>query len=95
MVFVGRGRQAGCDPVMNRPAGLDYESRLRIAIQDIGGVFAGALQDLEKMKRWHSPSKRGMNYQHAMDSLEARLRTGEAAYQEVLQKMRETPDGNG
>ena len=79
---------------MNRPAGLDYESRLRIAIQYIGGVFAGALQDLEKMKRWHSPSKRGRNYQHAMDSLEARLRTGEAAYQEVLQKMREPTDAN-
>ena len=67
---------------------------LYLALQDIGAIFAGALQDLEKMKGWHSPSKRGRNYQHAMDSLEARLRTGEAAYQEVLQKMREPTDAN-
>ena len=61
------------------------ERRLRSAIRDIGGVMVGALQDLETMKRWHPQSKRGSNYQRALDSLESRLRSAESAYHEALQ----------
>lgn len=45
----------------------------RITLEWLGGVLSGMAEDLDAMKRFHPPSKRGSNYTRALESLERRL----------------------
>lgn len=42
------------------------------------------MQDLDEMKRFHPPSRRGSNYTRALQSLERRLAALEAEAREAL-----------
>jgi hypothetical protein len=60
------------------------QRRLEMAIESLGGVVAGAMQDIEVMERFYPPSKRGSSYQRALDSLKSRLLAVEAEAREAL-----------
>ena len=56
----------------------------RIALELAAGAAAGAIEDLDQMKRFHPPSKRGTNYTRHLESLERRLAAIESGAREAL-----------
>lgn len=74
-----------CDATGSGRGRLAMTRRLEMAVELFGGIVAGALQDIETMEKFHAQSKRGSNYQRALDSLKARLLTVDKEAREVLQ----------
>lgn len=69
------------------PIEVTRERRLQMAIEAFAGITAGMRQDLDVMKRWHAPSKRGSNYTRALESLESRLAHLEDEAFEVMEQI--------
>ena len=63
---------------------IPRERRIEMVLQLLVGTLAGAMEDLDEMKRAHPPSKRGSKYTRALESLEFRLSNGEADAREAL-----------
>lgn len=63
---------------------ITRERQLEMALEQIVRVAAVAMMDIDTMQRFHAPSKRGVTYQIALDSLIGRLRALESEAREAL-----------
>jgi hypothetical protein len=60
------------------------ERRLEMTIEHMAAIVRGCMDDLDKMKHFHAPSKRGANYTRHLESLESRLVCVEQGLSEAL-----------
>ena len=72
---------------------ITRERRLEMALELFASAANGAAVDLDTMKHFHPPSKRGSNYTRALESLERRLAALEVEAREVL-AAKDIPNGS-
>jgi hypothetical protein len=79
-----RTNKKGIPHMSNQHTPTTRDRRLEMALELLRGIVSGSLSDLDQMKRFHPPSKRGSNYTRNLESLEARLAAADREIQEAL-----------